>query len=214
MNDTSDLLHVARVRECNVQQPGAPGATAPATTRATTSLKAAALLVIARNRACNNRATTPPSGVQQTPARSTTLVASGNAFTAILAELNGLVARAARYPELSSVDVAEAQEAATRDVSEALRGFRAPLEAFLETALPISLVVDDRITCRQCTQRVGEICRIKASATALDQPRRCRSFEPRPEERDTRTGRERWTWLREVDGRCAEATSVGAIGTR
>ena len=97
---------------------------------------------------------------------------------------------------------------------QALRGFRAPAEAVPETALPISLVLDDRITCRQCAKRVGELCRVKASTTVLDQPRRCRSFEPLPEEQDTRTGRERWMWLQEVDGGCSDATPLGATGAR
>ena len=88
---------------------------------------------------------------------------------------------------------------ATRNVSEALRALRPPAEAIPETALPISLVVDDRITCRQCAKRVGELCRVKASATVLDQPRRCRSFEPRAEEQDQRTGRERWHWPNALD---------------
>jgi hypothetical protein len=199
MNDTTDLLHVARIRECNVQPPRAPSATTHATTRATSSLKAAALLVIARNRACNNRATTPAPGVQQSPAQSAPLVASGSALTAPLAELNGLLARLLRRPGVSPAEVTEAQEVATHNVMEALRALRPLAEAMPEPALPISLVMDDRITCRQCTRRVGEVCRVKAGATALDQLRRCRSFEPRPEEQDQRSGRERWRWPNALD---------------
>ena len=195
MNDTTDLLHVARPRECNMQPPRAPSAT----THATTSLKAAALLVIARNRACSNRATTLAPGVQQTPAQSAPLIASGSALTGPLAELNGLVARLLR-PGVSPAEVTEAQEeVATHNVIEALRALRPLAETMPETALPISLVMDDRITCRQCTRRLGEICRVKACATALDQPRRCRSFEPRAEEQDQRSGRERWRWPNALD---------------
>lgn len=214
MNDTTDLLHVARPRGCNVQQPRTPGATAHATTRATTSLKAAALLVIARNRACNNRAATPPPSVQQVPAQNASLVASGSALIGPLAELNGLVARLTRWPGLIPAEVTEAQVVAAHNVIEALRALWPLAEAIPETTLPISLVMDDRITCQQCMKRVGEICRVKAIAMTLDRPRRCRSFEPRPEEQDQRPGRERWTWLREVDGGCSDATSLGATGTR
>jgi hypothetical protein len=114
------------------------------------------------------------------------------------AELPVTVARLARYAEFSSVDVAEAHEAAARNVSEALRGFRTLAGVVRETALPISLVVDDRITCRQCAKRAGELCGVKASATVVDWPRRCRSFEPRSDEQDPRSGRERWTWLQEI----------------
>jgi hypothetical protein len=192
MNETHDLLHVARPRECGVQHPAPSGATTPATPRATTPLRAAALRVLARNKACNNRATAAEKPVQQTPAATGPFVASNSLLADQLAELNGLVARLARWGGIGASDTAGAQVLTAGSVDELLRGLRRNAEH-----LPL-FVDDDRITCRQCTRVVGELCRLDARAISLDQPRRCRSYAPRQDATDQRSGRERWPWAREV----------------
>src|SRR5260221_7756638 len=128
MSDNTDLLHVARPRECTVQQLAPQHATGRATTRASTSLKAASMLVLARNKACNNRATSPEKAVQQTTPATPPIVASEVApdlsFTAKLAELNGLIARVARYHGFADVDASEARAVAVTSIDEALRCYR------------------------------------------------------------------------------------------
>jgi len=74
----TELLRVARPRECNTQQtPKSPknDATSPATTAQHGGLKALALLALARNKPCNNSAQTLSGTAQQRPSESPPAVA-------------------------------------------------------------------------------------------------------------------------------------------
>jgi len=192
MSDRRDVLHVARPRECGVQHRAPAHATTPATPRATTPLRAAALRVLARNKACNNRATAAEKPVQQMPAATAPVVASKSSLADDLAELNGLLARLARCGGIGASGTAGALAPADGSVDEVLRGLRRIAED-----LP-PFVDNDRISCRQCRRVVGSLCSLDARTVAVDQPRRCRSFTALPDATDQRSGRERWPWVREV----------------
>lgn len=198
MNESIDLLQVARPGECNVQQQLASRATVPATGRATTPLRAAALRVLARNRACNSSATTTRQGMQQAPAQEPPPAASKHRLEEVLAEINGLVARLTRRQGFGTAEEANAHELAAHSASEALHCLRALAEAVPDSALMITPAEDGRITCQQCARRIGAFCGIDFSETVVDQPRRCLSFKPCPDAGDQRTGRQRWPWLREA----------------
>ena len=71
----SDLLRVARPRECNTQQTPQNRATTPATGAQQGSLKALALLALGRNNARNNSAGLPSKTAQQTEAIHSPVVA-------------------------------------------------------------------------------------------------------------------------------------------
>lgn len=198
MNETTDLLHVARPGECNVQQQSPSRATSAATVRATTPLRAAALRVLARNRACNTGATTARHGLQQAPAREPPPDASKHRLEEVLAEINGLIARLTRRQGFGAAEEAKAHELAACNAVEALQCLRALAEIVSKSTQAIILAADDRITCRQCARRIGEFCGVDFSETVVDQPRRCLSFKPRPDAGDQRAGRQRWPWLREA----------------
>jgi len=192
MSDRRDLLHVARPRECGVQHRAPADATTPATPRATTALRAAALRVLARNKACNTRATAAEKPVQQMRAATAPFVASNSPLANQLAELNGLLARLARCGGIGASDSTGADALAEGSLAQALQSLRR-----IAKCLPPS-IADDRITCRQCRRVVGSLCSLDARTIAVDQPYRCRSFTALPDAADQRSGRERWPWVREA----------------
>lgn len=136
MNDHRELLHVARPSQCNVQQMRPLHTDLQVSIHATTSLKAASMLVLARNRACKGRARDPQKIVQQVPRATPRFVATDSAFTSKLAELNGLIARVMRYHAAGDGGMAAARAISARSIDEALRCFRALAAGVPPTALP------------------------------------------------------------------------------
>ena len=129
MNDDASPFRVARARESIVLQMSSWRVMGNATTRATTSLKAASMRVLALNSDCNNGVTAPRKTVHETPATTSPFAASNCARDASLAakvaELNGLIARIARDRRLAEADIAHASEAAITGIDEALHFVRA-----------------------------------------------------------------------------------------
>lgn len=165
------------------------------------------------NKGCNNESESrvdarsrPQQGLQQTPAKNTLIVASeitGDAsITAKLAELNGLIARIARDNGFADADVVEATETAITSIDDALRCFRALVAAMSVISvrtLPAMPDTDDRVTCGQCSNLAGDVCRADGKATVAELMRRCEGFKPKARDPDQRAGRERWPGLREVE---------------
>lgn len=91
----SDLLRVARPRECNTQQTPQNRATTPATGTQQGSLKALALLALGRNNARNKNAGLPPETAQQTEVIHSPVVAqeSGPSRVACVAFPTGATAQ-------------------------------------------------------------------------------------------------------------------------
>lgn len=136
MNDHLELSHVARASECNVQQMRPAHADLHVSIHATTSLKAASMLVLARNRACRDRARNMQKIVQQAPRATPRFVATDSALTGKLAELNGLIARVMRYHAAGGDGMAATRAFGARSIDEALRCLRALAAGVPPTALP------------------------------------------------------------------------------
>ena len=196
MNETPELLHVARPMRCNVQQHPAYRAPAPAATQGAMPLKSLALKVLARSRACNDHAT---KDGQQRADSTLPVTAPHVALASVLAELNGLLARLARAAAAPTFEQAITDEEAVRSLEEALRRIQALTDKVPCSAWAVASTHDDCITCRQCTRRIGALCTIDVTEKRIDQPRRCRSFEPQQAEPDQRNGRDRWPWPTAVE---------------
>lgn len=121
MSDILDTLHGARPGRCNVQPGPANSAPHTATLRATTSLKAASLRVLARTQGCTVPATMPPNSVHPMAIAARAGVAPEDTLAAMLAEVNGLLARLTRSASLQNAEVIAVLESCAGPISELLR---------------------------------------------------------------------------------------------
>ena len=118
-------------------------------------------------------------------------------------ELRALVEVVASFHGFTEQQRAEAWQIARADPLAALEWFRA------QTAkIPRSVhISDDRITCQQCANLVGNKCMAWGQMDAargwepVQMHRRCEAFKPRSDDLDQRTGAERWPSLRRVDNK-------------